>query len=90
VKLPAVLLLAALLSSGLSACAAHRPRQSAAKPLRRAPGETADDFAERKAEVREHDREIKEERKLMSEEAKEQSKGFSDPQGTDGFGHAGQ
>ena len=65
-KILAVSLAAALL---LGACAHHRPQRDA-HPLRRAPGETAEDFADRKAEMKEHAAEMREIRKQNAEDAK--------------------
>jgi hypothetical protein len=64
-----VLLVAALL---LPACARHSKPHPKAQRLRRAPGESAEDFAERKEEVREYHQEVKEARKENAENAKSQ------------------
>ncbi|HEY3901156.1 MAG TPA: hypothetical protein VGM54_21275 [Chthoniobacter sp.] len=67
--------LAALLALAilLPACAAHSHPHPKAQRLRRAPGESADDFADRKAEVREYQQEVRETRKENAENAKAQT-----------------
>ena len=65
-----VLLALALL---FPACARHSPPRPKAQRLRRAPGESAEDFAERKEEVREYQKEVREARKENAENAKNQT-----------------
>ena len=73
-KFIAVSLAAALL---LPACATHPQPHRAVKPLRRAPGETADEFAERKQEVKDYAAEVRQTQKENAEEAKEKAVGAS-------------
>jgi len=56
----------------LAACAQHRPHR-ATQPLRRAPGESAEDFADRKVEMKEHGAEMREIRKQNAEDAKDRA-----------------
>jgi len=74
-KSPVVWLAAALL---LSACASHPHPHRVVKPLRRAPGETAEEFAERKEAVKEYAEEVRQTQKQNAEEAKERAAGVSD------------
>jgi hypothetical protein len=69
-KTPVVLLVLALL---LPACATHSRPHPKVQRLRRAPGESAEDFADRKEEVREYQEEVRETRKENAENAKAQT-----------------
>jgi hypothetical protein len=58
----------------LSACASHsHPHQKTQQRLRRAPGESAEDFADRKEAIREYQQEVREQRKENSENARSQA-----------------
>jgi hypothetical protein len=70
VKLFVLLLALALI---LAACASHSHPHPKVQRLRRAPGESAEDFADRKEAVREYQQEVREARKENAENAKAQT-----------------